>query len=577
MAENKADSGYRVIKRVLDVTLSLGAMIGLSPVLLLTAILVRAKLGSPVLFQQPRPGKDERIFYLYKFRSMTNAVDQNGRILPDNQRLTKFGKLLRASSLDELPELLNILKGDMSIVGPRPLSMYYLPHYSREQRLRHSVRPGLTGLAQISGRSNLNWDERFEKDIEYIRGLSFSEDVQIVLGTVKKVLGASDVSVRGENTVKDFGTYATLKEEGRMTSSSSQMTYSEIGSNFWLDDSSFTENQGEGGAWLPSTEDSAFAFSGRTAMDLIVRDIQKDRRLKKIRVPAYCCVSMLQAFIDHGIRYEFYPVTYENGQFQYDIQPDDDSDALLIMSYFGLSRAAVDAAVDKAKREGKIVIEDITHSLLSDGNCSPKSDYYVASLRKWFPIPSGGWYGKRVGGLQIKPELDSDETVSATISAMREKAEYIRGNITEKRHYLEALSKCENEIIHVDRMLKMDTFSLNRLRKTNVREVAKRRRANAAVLLRRLQAVPQVKCAALDLNTETPLFMPVFVDDRDGLRSFLIEHGVYCPVHWPENMGADSVISDHELSLICDQRYAENDMNTIVDLILEWSRKARRE
>ena len=160
-------------KRLLDFVLSLLAIIVLSPVLLITALLVRSKLGSPVIFKQERPGKNEKIFTLYKFRTMTDEKDEEGNLLPDEIRLTRFGKLLRSTSLDELPELFNILKGDMSIVGPRPLLVSYLPYYTEKEKHRHDVRPGLTGLAQVKGRNYIAWDERFKIDVEYVENLSF--------------------------------------------------------------------------------------------------------------------------------------------------------------------------------------------------------------------------------------------------------------------------------------------------------------------------------------------------------------------------------------------------------------------
>ena len=160
------------IKRFLDIVLSAGAIIVLSPVMAVTAVLVRVKLGSPVIFKQKRPGKDERIFEMYKFRSMTDARDENGELLPDEVRLTSFGKKLRASSLDELPELFNILKGDMSVVGPRPLLVQYLPLYNAQQKRRHEVRPGVTGYAQVHGRNAITWEEKFEKDVYYVDHLS---------------------------------------------------------------------------------------------------------------------------------------------------------------------------------------------------------------------------------------------------------------------------------------------------------------------------------------------------------------------------------------------------------------------
>lgn len=201
----------KLIKRILDIVLSLMGIILLSPLLLVLTVLVRCKLGSPVLFRQERPGKDEKIFTLCKFRTMTDKRDENGNLLPDNVRLTKFGKLLRATSLDELPELFNILKGDMSIIGPRPLLVSYLPYYTEEEKLRHKVRPGLTGLAQVSGRNFIDWDRRMMKDVEYVKNLSFRMDVKVLWLTVKTVLGHSDEVAEDTNAVE--GNFAEIRKK----------------------------------------------------------------------------------------------------------------------------------------------------------------------------------------------------------------------------------------------------------------------------------------------------------------------------------------------------------------------------
>ena len=190
------------IKRFLDFTLSLLALILLSPVMLIIAILVRIKLGTPVIFKQQRPGKNEKIFTLYKFRTMTDKKDENGNLLPDSERLTKFGKLLRSTSLDELPELVNILKGDMAIVGPRPLLVEYLPYYTEEEKHRHDVRPGLTGLAQVNGRNSISWEEKFEDDLEYIKKITFIGDVKIILKTAITVFKREGISQEGNTTME---------------------------------------------------------------------------------------------------------------------------------------------------------------------------------------------------------------------------------------------------------------------------------------------------------------------------------------------------------------------------------------
>lgn len=197
-------------KRLLDFLLASVALIILSPVLLVLALLVRLKLGSPVLFRQERPGKDERIFTLCKFRTMTDQRDAEGKLLPDSARLTKFGSFLRSTSLDELPELMNIWKGDMSLIGPRPLLVSYLPWYTKEERLRHTVRPGLTGLAQVSGRNYLDWDRRLAKDVEYVKNLSFFMDLKVLWMTAAVVLRRNEVA---EDTAVSEGNLAQIRSE----------------------------------------------------------------------------------------------------------------------------------------------------------------------------------------------------------------------------------------------------------------------------------------------------------------------------------------------------------------------------
>lgn len=194
----------KYIKRILDFTLSLIALICLSPILLIVAILVRTKLGSPVIFKQKRPGKNEKIFTLYKFRTMTDEKDDNGDLLPDSQRLTKFGKFLRSTSLDELPELMNIIKGEMAIVGPRPLLVKYLPLYNEKQKHRHDVRPGLTGYAQVNGRNAISWEEKFEDDLKYIENITLINDIKIILKTIKKVIKRNDISQENNATIEEF-------------------------------------------------------------------------------------------------------------------------------------------------------------------------------------------------------------------------------------------------------------------------------------------------------------------------------------------------------------------------------------
>ena len=194
----------KFLKRPMDFILSLMAIIVLSPVLIIVGVLVRVKLGSPVLFKQKRPGLNEKIFTMYKFRTMTDEKDENGELLPDSVRLTKFGRMLRSTSLDEFPELFNILKGDMSIVGPRPLLIQYLELYNDHQKRRHEVRPGLSGHAQVNGRNAISWEDKFNLDVEYVDNVSFIGDWKIIFLTIKKVFIKEGISQEGQETVQYF-------------------------------------------------------------------------------------------------------------------------------------------------------------------------------------------------------------------------------------------------------------------------------------------------------------------------------------------------------------------------------------
>ena len=203
----------KYFKRLLDFTLSLGAIIVLSPLLLILTIVGAIKMGGNPFFTQERPGKREKIFKLIKFRTMNNKKDKNGNLLPDEKRLTSYGKWLRSTSMDELPELFNILVGDMSIIGPRPLLVKYLPRYNKEQHRRHNVRPGLTGLAQVNGRNALTWEDKFKYDVKYVDHISFVGDVKIIIDTVRIVFNRSGISSGTSATMEEFmGTPETKKK-----------------------------------------------------------------------------------------------------------------------------------------------------------------------------------------------------------------------------------------------------------------------------------------------------------------------------------------------------------------------------
>lgn len=214
MKKHKKGFYEKYIKRPQDFCCALAAIIVLSPIMAVTALLVRVKLGAPVIFKQERPGLHGKIFTLYKFRTMTDAKDRNGNLLPDEVRLTKFGKMLRSTSLDELPELINMLKGDMAVVGPRPLLVKYLPLYNEYQARRHEVRPGFTGYAQVNGRNAITWDDKFEKDVFYVDHITFLGDWKIIFQTLKTVIRREGISSGSSVTMEEFKGSKTAKSDG---------------------------------------------------------------------------------------------------------------------------------------------------------------------------------------------------------------------------------------------------------------------------------------------------------------------------------------------------------------------------
>ena len=556
------------IKRPLDFICSLCGIILLSPILLILSVLVRIKLGKPVLFKQKRPGLNEKIFTLYKFRTMTNERDENGELLPDSKRLTKFGRFLRKSSLDELPELFNILLGDMSIVGPRPLSIHYLPFYSVEEKERQSVRPGLTGLAQINGRNNLQWDERLKYDLEYIEKVSLRTDINIILNTIKKVAQQSDIAVRGQGKVVDFSVYSVLREEAI------NVRKYEIGSYFHLTGQEQRLEKVEIPDWLNLGKDVSYTFSGRAAIEIAIKDIGYNKKVKSVYMPSYCCVSMIQPFLDNNINIEFYDIIYENGKITYKINENQDCDIFFAMNYFGMQNSEIDQYIQKFNEKGKIVIEDITHRLLDNTTACSYSNYIVASLRKWFAIPTGGIICKRGEKLYLKPNINGDSAVEGKVQAMKKKYAYLTGESGKKEEYLYENAKFDNQLIHMDYRTKIDTLSASIIQTLDIEKIKEQRKKNAALIYDGIKEIKNIRFLfpEPDLDRDVPLFVPIMLkkNDRNSLREYLIQSGIYCPIHWPEVMGTKTNMREHELSLICDQRYSEIEMRQLVEEIKNW-------
>jgi lipopolysaccharide/colanic/teichoic acid biosynthesis glycosyltransferase len=561
-------------KRFLDIVLSGCALVALSPALIAIAILVRVYHGSPIFFTPTRPGKDERIFRLMKFRTMTDARDADGVLLPEEERLTGLGKFLRATSLDEIPELINIFIGDMSIVGPRPFAMKYLPYYNDSERRRHSVRPGLTGLAQIRGRNNLLWPQRFEKDMEYIDELSFSKDLAIVIGTIGKLFGDSDVTIPDAKRMPQFDTYRLLQEEGEPVDPSWHTGHREVGGCFWLDEGNCAVEGKKSAAWLPTLSDGTYTFSGRSALALALQDAAAAGEIRTACVPSYLPFSALQPFIQAGISYRFYDVELIDGRIRYQLDADMPCDLLFVVDYFGTDRQEMQELARQFKNRGGTVIQDFTHSLFSTEPIFDASDYAVASLRKWLPIPTGGWLTKRGGKLCARPDQDGASAAAKSEAAMREKYQYICGAASDKTDYLEKAAGFESDLVQLNPRLAIDDLSKTIAESTDTKKLTTVRRSNALYLYDNLNGLDFLHFlhSREELERITPYVVPVLLkpDDRNSLREYLCSRGFYCPIHWPERMGAKMSFRNLELSLVCDQRYSEVDMADLVRAIRSW-------
>lgn len=565
------------IKRLLDVILALLGIVVLLPVLLIVATLIKVKLGSPIFFRQPRPGKNEKIFYLVKFRSMSDSRNENGDLLPDNMRLTKFGKFLRKSSLDELPELINILKGEMSFIGPRPLSIFYLPYYSTEERKRHSVRPGLTGLAQINGRNASSWDEKLKYDSKYVNEITCIKDLKIFFETIAKVIKQSDVAVRNDDPLKNFNVWKKVKEESNM--SIVEEHSEEVGSDFDLvnpiSDSSQSIHE-----FLTSGnfDDYQYTFSGRGAIAQVLEDILIDKDINVAYLPSYSCVSMLQPFLDKNITIKFYDVIIEKGSFHYIFDDNVECDLVLFMEYFGFNTCNqnVKKSLEKMQSKGATVVQDITHSLFNNTHFDFVSDYQVASIRKWCAIPSGGIAYKMKDNFNSKVNEDSNLAVKNKLLAMDLKKEYLKGNLKEKKDFLKINADFNNSLIRLSKDLKIDDYSKNYLESTSTSFITKYRKENALYIYNNLKndSLFFFPFNSEELKSVVPLFVPIIFKDlhRDEIRQTLIENQIYLPVHWPEEFGANSSIKEKELSIVCDQRYTTNDLTKMIDIINDWKK-----
>lgn len=561
----------RCIKRVIDFAVSFLVLLVLSPVFLIVCILVRIKLGSPIFFKQVRIGRDEKPFVMIKFRTMTDARDESGTLLPDTERFTKFGDFLRNSSLDELPELLNVLKGDMSIVGPRPLYTFYLPYYSEEEALRHAVRGGITGLAQINGRALCRWNERFAYDVKYVRNITFKNDLAIIWKTVTKVLKKSDIGVP---SVTDEGGLHIVRELQRPEK------VKEIGS-------SFSAKSGfDGTANYPSCitgkEESAatvFLSTGRSCIREILKAV--DEKGKRALIPPFTCESVLMPFVDYGYELEPYSL---NADFSVDLEKlkvQIDSfkpEVVLFHRLFGFDTCAEIESILGGRKV--ITIEDETQFMFSEHGHS-NSDYSFGSIRKWGPFPDGAFLtGKKK--VIDQPENEDRDFVDIEIKAMKSKQAYLDGE-SKDTDYRSFFAEGREYIDRQTETFSISSASKSALACVDFSKMTEIRRSNARTLIEGLQGYSWFDCVFNDITDNiTPFMIPLLVHEkRKEFQDFLASQKIYATIIWAcpdvieDKIGkTEKRLYDEILCIPCDQRYDSADMMRICSAVKFFSEKA---
>lgn len=550
------------IKRTFDFLLSFLAIVILLPFFILLTIVVAIAMGGNPFYFQKRIGKNGKIFNLIKYRSMNNKKDKNGNLLPDEKRMTKFGENLRKFSFDELPELLNIIKGDMSIVGPRPMPIVYSLFFSDKENERHNVRPGLTGLAQISGRNFLPWDKRFELDLAYIRDLSLKNDIKIIIKTFQKVFKGSDVAIESNNNnvVSLYDKYFAETETDKL----------EIGYNFIFD----SDKKGNGLRIFHDKRHTVYCNTGRNAIQTV---INANSAIKKVYLPAFTCDSVIEPFIKSGLEIKYYSIekdlTNINGLYQQLIK-EKDTCFIYLQSYF--ASYSTDMIKENIRNyKNAVIIEDITHSLF-DEITFRNADYYIGSIRKWCGIGEGAViccdeelnldlsdnelvdYYEKIGRLH----KSYFENGCAPEMKLQLRKEYDKFNRILENKPIQFISEKAKAIIN-----SLDADYLRNQRRQNYMDM---------LSLASEFAFIQPIFAKLDKKT-VPLYFPFFCGKRDEFKDFAIEHKLYTPIIWPESdyiknsPYLDKEIYDKILCFPIDQRYGRKNMIRIFEIVKGFS------
>ena len=574
-------------KRLLDFSITLVGLIIISPILVVLCLMVRVKLGFPIFFKQVRITKGDKPFFIIKFRTMTDARDSEGNLLPDTERFTKFGDFLRNSSLDELPELFNVLKGDMSLIGPRPLYPFYLPYYTTEENLRHSVRAGITGLAQINGRNLCKWDDRFGMDVKYVKELSLKNDLIILWRTFFKVAAQEDIGTPsvdeelGLHIVRELqqpeklilleNMWKEINKSHPIPESMFIPRIKEIGSFYWLSESEYKKLQDSVDDKGLFDDPSILLSTGRSAIKEVLKQVNLKRKVAL--APSFTCHSVIQPFLEEGFQVFPYPVNMDlsvDPKLFEDCVAVNQPSVILMHSYFGFDTLnGIKELVHKIQKQSIVFIEDFTHSLLSTFE-TVGADFNLGSIRKWYPIPDGAF----VKGVSLEqPIIDDSELVDAKMKALLDKGKYMEDGSFEKDVFMKEARDAEMVLDS-----RVDTFAMSKLSKLIVSNcekdsIIKKRRANYRALLDHLKDNDTFTVLFKELKeTEVPYMFPILVKrNRQAFQKYLAEHSIYATIIWacPEELqgkvNADGqLIYNQILCIPIDQMYDNDDMQRIV-------------
>ena len=559
----------KYIKRILDFICALAALIVLCPVYLLLIILILIIMKGNPFFTQKRAGKNEIPFKMIKFRTMTNECDADGELLPDTERFTRFGDILRKTSLDELPELINVLKGDMSLVGPRPLYTFYVPFYTEEESHRHDVRGGITGLAQINGRALCRWKDRFAYDVQYVNHITFSNDVKILWKTVYNVLKKSDIGIP---SVTDEGGLHKIRELQRSDK------VQEIGSSFSLSKNKFMKSEA-----CPlfvdefGYENKYYYSVGRSCIKAVLDNFSFEGKV--VLVPPFTCESVIEPFEKKSFKVIPYAI---NRDFSLDLAATEklikkyNPDIIIFHDYFGFNTTkGLKKLLDSCKNI--VVINDATQSMFSDFNTN-WTDYCLGSIRKWGPLPDGAFLLSNCKKYD-SPKAEDKELVDLEIEAMSLKQEYIETHKGDKNQFLAKFADIRGYIDNQKQSFCMSEVSNAVFEKMETEGFCGIRKNNYSVLFESLKDIEWIDIP-LGPVTEgiVPFMFPIFVNEnRTEFQKFLARNNVYATVIWscPEIIAnqidaTSKSIYDEILCIPCDQRYNADDMNYISTTIRKY-------